>query len=163
MLISSKLPCKIIWAFLHDGWRLDEPWGKTKCRPGLLLLTCWVLLFCFSLFFNVASGRFACNISLPETHFTTQWRMFFTYLLLQANRLSYFALNMYLLISLYFSLAILLQLRAHDKEKSVSENCQRVWNDEIGFTGQCSHWVLWGPQKPFVELSDWERNQLRLT
>lgn len=88
------------------------------------LLSAFILFFRF--FFNVASGRFACNISLPETHFTTQWRMFFTYLLLQANRLSYFALNMYLLILLYFSLAILLQLRAHDKEKSVSENCQRV-------------------------------------
>lgn len=65
-------------------------------------------------FFNVASGRFASSISLPETYFTTLWRMFSTYLLLGANRLSCFALNMYLLILFYFPLAILLLLRADD-------------------------------------------------
>ena len=70
--------------------RLDELYGSTK--NARLIFSCWLVEFCF----NVASGRFASNISLPETHFTTQWRMFFTYLLLQANRLSYFTLNMYL-------------------------------------------------------------------
>lgn len=84
-------------------------------------------------FFKIASGRFASSISLPETYFTILWRMFSTYLLLGANRLNCFALNMYLLILLYFPLAILLLLRVDDYEKSLSENCASVlkWWDWI--------------------------------
>lgn len=71
-------------------------------------------LLIFFFFFNIASGRFASSFSLPETYFATLWRMFSTYLLLGANRLSCFALNTYLLILLYFPLAILLPLKAGD-------------------------------------------------
>lgn len=142
---------------------MDKEWVSCVVEKKMQPCFAFVVGLLNFFFFNIASGRFASNSSFPEIHFTTQWGMFSTYLLLGANRLGCFALNMYLLILLYFRPAILLLLRADDQEKSVSENCQRA--------SKSCDWIHWpeltlssvGPPKPSVELSDWERNQLRLT